>query len=152
MQLYISAWRDWSRDRRVAGSIPEITNFRTNIALSKLQKLWCPCSPSSIHWYQLASGLGWDIASIIARQSHSGEHLVAIRQYESWKMFWKNTWISVFLGTRILHPIMQALTALMLKTWQQRICERDTSAQAWAELEGKSLAEDGKRPIKWGED
>ena len=94
-------------DRRVAGSIPESANFLTvngsgqgalDSTLKQLTSfrvsnilvlyflyfiltLWCPSSPSSKSWYQLASGLGWDTVSINVTQSHSGEHLVAKQLY-----------------------------------------------------------------------
>ena len=36
-----------SVDRRVAGSIPDSTNFLTNSSGQAILTLWCPCSPSS---------------------------------------------------------------------------------------------------------
>ena len=39
--------RCWPIDRRVAGSIPESTNFLTNNSGQAILTLWCPCSPSS---------------------------------------------------------------------------------------------------------
>ena len=49
--------RDWPRDRRVAGSIPETTNLAFwLIALDKLQIPMCSCLPSSMNWNQLAGG------------------------------------------------------------------------------------------------
>ena len=58
--------------------------------------LWCPCSPSSVNWFQLASRLGQDNVSISATQSHSGEHLVAKRLYAIRKYVQKKKIISFF--------------------------------------------------------
>ena len=53
--------RDWPGDRRVAGSIPETTDFLTNSSIwTGYLTLRC-MHPRDVHcanWCQLASGLG----------------------------------------------------------------------------------------------
>ena len=50
--------RDLPRDRRVAGLIPETTDFLTISCGQASNALVSLCSPSSVNWYQLASRLG----------------------------------------------------------------------------------------------
>ena len=61
--------RDWPETEGSPVRFPRPPTFWL-IALDKLLTFWCPCSPSSVNWYQLASGLGWDTVSINATQSH----------------------------------------------------------------------------------
>ena len=75
--------RDWSRDRRVASSIPETTDFwliATDIgqATNTLVSLFIKQCKLV---YQIASGLGWDTVCINAMPSHSAEPLLAKRLY-----------------------------------------------------------------------
>ena len=93
------------------------------IALDKLLMLWCPCSPSSVNWYQLAiAGWGQDTVSINAMQESISwliklyailkyvqeKNIITLLQIKTeiyWKrspIYWLHTW-QWFLGRVYYH-------------------------------------------------